>query len=125
MTSSFSNLVNNLSEGIHRIKLKYGHDNKKCQTCGIKYKYCDCLLEHANFKDDLIEYYKCLLCNKNCQWKFDEKLNEQFFNTYEFSMIKLSLLCCWEKMFVLMNIWIIGKNSMKHRYLKKKIFTFA
>ena len=33
---------------------------------------------------DLIEY-KCLLCNKNCQRKFDEKLKERFFNAYKFS----------------------------------------
>ena len=39
MASSLSNLVNNLSEGIHRIKCKYGHDDKKCETGGIKYKY--------------------------------------------------------------------------------------
>ena len=29
MASSLSNLVNNLSEGIHRIKYKFGHDDKK------------------------------------------------------------------------------------------------
>ena len=62
MASSLSNLVNNLSEGIHRIKGKYGH--------------------HDN--DYLIEC-KCLHCNKNYQHKFDEKLNERFFNTYKFS----------------------------------------
>ena len=56
MASSLSNLVNNLSEGIHRIKCKFEHDDKKCETCGIKYKYCDCFLEYTNFKDDLIEY---------------------------------------------------------------------
>ena len=44
MTISLSNLVNNLSDGIHRIKCKYGHDDKKCGTCGIKFKYCDFLL---------------------------------------------------------------------------------
>ena len=38
MASSLSNLVNNLSEEIHRIKCKYGHDDKKCEICGIKYK---------------------------------------------------------------------------------------
>ena len=38
MTSTLSNLVNNLLECIHRIKCKYRHDNKKCQTCGIKYQ---------------------------------------------------------------------------------------
>ena len=28
---------------------------KKCETCGIKYKHCDCFLEYMKFKDDLIE----------------------------------------------------------------------
>ena len=36
MASSFSNLSYNISEGIHRIKCKYGHNDKKCETCGIK-----------------------------------------------------------------------------------------
>ena len=76
----YQNVVNR----IHRIKCKYIHDNKKCETCGIKYKYCDCFLEYTNFEDDLIEY-KVLLCNKNCQRQFDEKLKEHFFNTYTFS----------------------------------------
>ena len=58
MASSLSNLVNNFSERIHRIKCKFGHDDEKCETCGIKYKHCDCLPEYTNFKDDLIEY-KC------------------------------------------------------------------
>ena len=49
MASSLSNLVNNLSEGIHRMKYKYGHGDEKCETCRIKYKYCDCLLENVNF----------------------------------------------------------------------------
>ena len=59
-------LVNNLSEGL-------GHDDKKCEIFGIKYKYCDCFLEYINFKDDLTEQ-KCLCCNKNYQHKFYEKL---------------------------------------------------
>ena len=84
MASSLSNLVNNLSEGIHRIKCKFGHDDKKYETCVIKYKYYNCFLEYSNFKDDLIEC-KCLRCNKSCQRKFDEKLKERFFNTYKFS----------------------------------------
>ena len=63
MASSLSNLVNNLSEGMHRIKFKYRHEDKKCETCGIKYKYCDCFLKYKTFKDDLIEC-KCLCCNK-------------------------------------------------------------
>ena len=40
MTSSLSNFVDNLAGGIHEIKCKYGHDNKKCETCGIKNKDC-------------------------------------------------------------------------------------
>ena len=82
MASSLSNLVNNFSEGIHRIKCKFGHDDKKCETCGIKFKYCDGFLEYMNFKDDLIEY-KCLCSNKNYQDKFYEKLKEQIFNRYK------------------------------------------
>ena len=84
MVSALSNLDNNLSEGIHRIKCKYGYDDKKCQTCGIKFKHCNCFLQYTNFRDYLIEY-KCLCCNKNYQHKFDERLKELFFNTYQFS----------------------------------------
>ena len=86
MASLLSNLVNNLSEGIHRIKCKYGYDDKKCEICRIKnkLKISDCFLEYTNFQEDLIEY-KCLFCNKSYQWKFDKKLKVLFFNTYKFS----------------------------------------
>ena len=36
MTNSLSNLVNNFSQEIHRIKCKFCHDDKKRETCGIK-----------------------------------------------------------------------------------------
>ena len=36
MASSLSDLVNNLSEGVHRIKCKFEHNDKKCETYGIK-----------------------------------------------------------------------------------------
>ena len=36
MTSLLSNIVNNLTERIHKIKCKYGHDDKKCEVYGIK-----------------------------------------------------------------------------------------
>ena len=74
---SISNLISNFSEGVHRVKCKLRCDDKKCETCGIKYNYCESCLEYINFKDDLIEY-KCLF-NKNYQHKFDEKLKERFF----------------------------------------------
>ena len=38
MASSLSNLANNISEGIHNIKCKYEHDDKKREICRIKYK---------------------------------------------------------------------------------------
>ena len=62
MTSSLSNLVNTLCKEIHKITCKYGHGDKKCDTCGTTYKVCDCFLKYTNFKKDLIEY-KCLCCN--------------------------------------------------------------
>ena len=34
-------------------------------------------------------------------------------------MITISLFYCYEKVFILMNIWMIWKNSMKQHYLKK------
>ena len=48
MASSLSNLVDNFSEGDHKVKCKD----------------CDCFLEYESVKDNLIKY-KCLLCNKD------------------------------------------------------------
>ena len=55
MVSPLSNFANNLSEGIHIIKCKYQHGNKKCKIGGVKYKYCNCFLEYIHFKDYLRE----------------------------------------------------------------------
>ena len=55
MATSVSNFINNIFEGIHKTKCKYGHDDKKYKTCGIKYKYCDCFHECKSIKDHLIE----------------------------------------------------------------------
>ena len=60
MASSLSNLVDNFFEGVLKIKFKYGHNDKKCKTCGIKWMYSNCFLEYMNFKGDLIEHkYLC------------------------------------------------------------------
>ena len=72
MASSLSNLVINLTEGIDESKFKYKHDDKKHETCGIKYKDCKYSLRYTSVVDDLVEW-KCLSCNNNCQKKFDEK----------------------------------------------------
>ena len=86
MASSLSNLVDNLAEGIHKIKCKYGHDNEECGTCEIKYKDCDCCLKCTNVREDLI-LYKCLCCNRNYQKTFDEILKKQ-------TMISINYFCC-------------------------------
>ena len=75
--SSLSNLANNIAEGIHKIRYKYGNDNKKYKTCGIRYKNCECCLEYTNVKDVLV-VYNCLFCNKNCQ-KYLRKLEKAIF----------------------------------------------
>ena len=58
IASSLSNLVDTITEGIHKIRCKD----------------CDSFLEYENMKDDLIKY-KCLSCNKD----YSNKLDEFFF----------------------------------------------
>ena len=45
MATSLSSFAQNLAEGIHKIKCNYRHVDKKCETCEIKYKDCECCLE--------------------------------------------------------------------------------
>ena len=35
LTNLLSNLINNLAEGNHKDKCKYGHIDKKCKACNI------------------------------------------------------------------------------------------
>ena len=37
LAKSLSSFVDNLAEGIHKIKCKYRHDDKRFEFCGIKY----------------------------------------------------------------------------------------
>ena len=64
MTSALSIFFSNLAEQIHKIRCKYGRNDKKFETCEIRYKDCNFFLEYTKFKNDLIEY-NCLCCNKN------------------------------------------------------------
>ena len=68
MASSLSNLVDNLTEGVRKIKCKH----------------CDCFVEYESVKDNLIKY-KCLSCNKDYSNKIDEELKKGFKNTFKFS----------------------------------------
>ena len=63
MATFLSNLVDNLTEGIHKIKCKD----------------CDYFLEYEIVKDNLIKC-KCLSCNKDYSNKIDEELKKQFKN---------------------------------------------
>ena len=68
VASSLSHLVDNLAEGIHKVKCKD----------------CDCFLEYESVKDNLVKY-NCLFCNKDYSNKFDEKLKKRFKKTFKFS----------------------------------------
>ena len=86
-------------------------------------KFIELNVNSQCFRDVLIEY-KCLYCKEIYQRKFDEKLKERFLIHKNFLTTKVtSLSYCCKKMFFLMDIWMIEKNSMKHRYMKRKIFT--
>ena len=61
--------MNNLTEGIHKIKFKYGHDDKKCEYCGIKYNNFEYFLEYTSITDDLIECI-CVCLNEIYQKDF-------------------------------------------------------
>ena len=67
MASSVSNLVDNLAEGVHK----------------IKFKDCDCFLQYESVKGNLI-IYKCSSCNKDYSNKLDEKFKKRFKNTIKF-----------------------------------------
>ena len=116
MHTRSKNLVNNLSEGIHRIKFKYEHDDKKCETWGTKYKCYDCFLKYTNFKDDLIDY-KCLyivtkIINKSLM-KFDILIYKFSNHNYnKFILLLRKGIYPYEYMYDL-------ENSMKHHCLKK------
>ena len=80
---------NNLVDGSHKTKCIYEHDNKNCETYGIKWKDCECCLEYTNVKDDLIEY-ECLHCNTNYPKKVWRKTSWQA--TFKKTKVKLDLL---------------------------------
>ena len=83
MASSLSNIVNNLSEGIHRIKCKFGHSDKR-ETSGIKYSIATVFSNIQTLKMISYNTNVCILA-KIISTNFDEKLRERFFNSYKFS----------------------------------------
>ena len=116
MSSSLSNLIDNLSEGFH---------SDKCTD----YKSC---LDYMATKDDqqscIQLILRCSECKKNYKKGFNKELVKTFANTYEFcnkDINKFVLLLRKEKAFIPMNTWIVGKDLMKHHCLIKKLFIVA
>ena len=72
------NLVNNLAEGMHKIKCKH----------------FDYFLQYESVKDNLIKY-KYLSCNKDYLNKNDQELNIDLRTHLSFLiMISINLFCC-------------------------------
>ena len=67
MSTSLSNLVSNLSEGLH---------NDRCIDC----KSC---LDYMTTKDEQL-IFRCFRCKKNYEKNFNRDLIQRFANTYEF-----------------------------------------
>ena len=67
MSTSLSNLVINLSEGLH---------NDRCIDC----KSC---LDYMTTKDEQL-IFRCFRCKKNYEKNFNKELIQRFANTYEF-----------------------------------------
>ena len=68
MTISLSKLIDNLTEGIHK----------------MKYVGCGCSLKCESIKNNFIKYI-CLFCNKDNSRKPKEKLKEKFKSKFKFS----------------------------------------
>ena len=67
MSSSLSNLVDNLSDRLH---------SDDCTDCKS-------YLGYMSIKDDQL-IYRCFDCKKNYKKDFNEELIKKFINTYEF-----------------------------------------
>ena len=73
MSSSLSNLVDNLSEGLH---------NDRCKDC----KSC---LDYMTTKDEQL-IFSCFWCNKNYKKDFNKELINRFSSTYTFCNIDIN-----------------------------------
>ena len=66
-SSSLSNLVDNLSEGLH---------NDKCTDCESR-------LDYMSIKDNQL-IFRCVNCNKNYNKDFNKEIINRFSTTYKF-----------------------------------------
>ena len=106
MSTSLSNLVSNLSEGLH---------NDRCIDC----KSC---LDYMTTKDEQL-IFRCFRCKRNYEKEFDKELIQRFANIYEFCNVDLNkfilLLRKGVYPYEYMDSW---EKFMKHHCLTKKLF---
>ena len=102
--TSLPNLVDNLTEGIHKIKSKD----------------CDCFLEYESVKDNLAKC-KCLPGNNDNSNKINVELKKRLKNTFKFFDNDISkLIFLLKKVCIIRSTWMNGKSFMEQHYLKKK-----
>ena len=107
MATSLSKLVDNLTKGIH---------TNKCLDCNS-------CLDYVRITKNEKLLLKCFNCDIYYKKKFNKDLIKKFKNNIVFVIvISISLYYCLEKAFILMNIWIVGKNLTKLHCQSKKIF---
>ena len=93
MSTSLSNLVNNLSEGVH---------NDKCTN----WKSC---LDYMTSKDEQL-IFRCFRCKKRYEKDFNKELIQRFASLYEFCNGDLNkFILLLKKVSILMNTWIVNE----------------
>ena len=88
----------------------------------MKFKYCGCFYERKNFKDDLIEhkrFFLTLIVNTSLTKSYR---NDFSMHRYFLTTITISSAYCCEKVFILTNIWMIGKKINKTSLPEKEHF---
>ena len=106
MAASLSNLVDNLTAGIHKVKR-----NDR-----------DYILEYGSVINNSIKY-KCTSCNKDSSSKIHEESKNRFKNVFQFSNNDINkFILLLKKEFTLMSIWMNRKILMIHHCMKKKTF---
>ena len=76
--------------------------------------------EFIGFEDNRLKY-KCKECN-DISVKSVDDLIENFLITHKFCNGNRNKFVLLLRVFILMRIWIAGKDLMKHHYHPKKIF---
>ena len=102
MACSLSNLANNLAEETHKIKCKYGHDDKKAK---LNSKIASAFLNSLTLKMIANANANVYVGVRIIKKSLVEKLKERFLTTHEFLKTTIiSLFYCCEKVFLVINI---------------------